>query len=98
VMSVLMMSFGTQPLGVLPLTIAADMFGPQIAVTGLSILVLTVMLSVFTFSTTLRGITLRPLTHADLSPAQAARLVDEGKLTQEEADEITGRDSAAISS
>ena len=98
VMSVLMMSFGTQPLGVLPLTIAADMFGPQIAVAGLSILVLAVMLSVFTFSTTLRGITLRPLTHADLSPAQAARLVDEGKLTQEEADEITGRDSAAISS
>lgn len=96
VMSVLMMSFGAQPLGVLPLTIAADAIGPQAAVAGLSVLVLVVMLGVFTMSTTLRNLTLSPLAHAELSPSQAARLVEEGRITQEEADRITGRDSEAI--
>jgi len=96
VMSVLMMSFGTMPLGVLPLTIAADAFGPQVAVAGLSVLVLITMLSAFIFSTTLRNLRLTPLEHRDLSPARAAKLVDEGKLTQQEADEITGRDATAI--
>ena len=86
VMSVLMMSFGTMPLGVLPLTIAADALGPQVAVAALSVLVLITMLSAFVFSTTLRNLRLTPLEERDLSPAQAARMVAEGELTQQEAD------------
>ena len=97
VMSVLMMSFGTMPLGVLPLTIAADALGPQVAVAALSVLVLITMLSAFVFSTTLRNLRLTPLEERDLSPAQAARMVAEGELTQQEADEITGRDTSAVS-
>ena len=97
VMSVLMMSFGTMPLGVLPLTIAADALGPQVAVAALSVLVLITMLSAFVFSTTLRNLRLTPLEERDLSPAQEARMVAEGELTQQEADEITGRDTSAVS-
>ena len=64
---------------------------------ALPVLVPVTMLSAFVFSTTLRNLRLMPLEERDLSPATAARLVAEGKLTQREADEIMGRDTSAVS-
>ena len=40
VMSVFMMNFGLMPLGVLPLALAAEAFGPQVAVGALAVLIL----------------------------------------------------------
>ena len=93
VMSVLMMSFGTMPLGVLPLTLAADRWGAPIAVMASQVVGLTVILLIFGLSTRLRRFEFTNLAHAELSPAQAATLVAEGKISREEADRLTGRAS-----
>ena len=91
VMSVLMMSFGLMPLGVLPLTVAADLIGARAAVAISSATMLVVLAAIFTLSRRLRDLNVEALGQADLSPAQAARLVAEGVLTQEEADRRSGR-------
>ena len=91
VMSVLMMAFGITPLGILPLTIAADTFGAASAVGASSVLMLVLLLAMFAVSSRLRGLSLDVLTHAELSPAQAAKLVAEGKVSQEEANRLMGR-------
>jgi hypothetical protein len=44
----------------------------------------------FAFSTRLRNLRMAPMGRTELSPVQAAALVAQGKLTQEEADEMTG--------
>ena len=94
VMSVLMMSFGTMPLGVLPLTLAADAWGAPLAVVGSQITGLAVILVFFGLSKRLRRFEFTNLAHAEMSPAQAATLVAEGKISREEADRLTGRAAA----
>ena len=54
VMSVMMMSFGLMPLGVLPVAAAADRFGPDVAVAGSSTLLLVALVAFFTLSRRLR--------------------------------------------
>lgn len=89
VVAVLMMVFGTIQIGVLPLTLAADAFGPRTATTiwgGLSIATILVFLLI---SRRLRELRIEPLAQTALSPAQAARLVAQGKITQAEADRLS---------
>ena len=73
VMSVMMMSFGLMPLGVLPVAAAADRFGPDVAVAGSSTLLLVALVAFFTLSRRLRTLRLDQLREVDLSPAQAAK-------------------------
>jgi hypothetical protein len=91
VMSVLMMSFGIMPLGILPLTIAVDTFGAPATVAVSSALMLVSLLVFFALSAQLRGLSVEALAHAELSPAQAAALVAEGKISPEDAERLTGR-------
>ena len=89
VVAVLMMVFGTIQIGVLPLTLAADAFGPRTATTiwgGLSIATILVFLLI---SRRLRELRIEPLAQTALSPAQATRLVAQGKITQAEADRLS---------
>ena len=90
VMSMMMMSFGLMPLGVVPVTIAADAFGAQTAVLGSSLALVATVLLFFAISKTLRTLRVDQLAVAELSPARAATLVAQGKLTQAEADRLTG--------
>ena len=94
VMSVTMMSFGLMPLGVLPVTIAADKFGAQTAVLGSSVALVAMVALFFLVSKQLRRLNIAQLAEAELSPAQAAELVAQGKLTQAEADRRSGRDKS----
>jgi MFS family permease len=91
IMSVLMMSFGTMPLGVLPVSLAADAWGAPAAVIGAQVVGLVVVLLIFGISKQLRRLQFGNLDRAEMSPAQAATLVAEGRLSQEEADRLTGR-------
>jgi len=95
VMSMLMMSFGLSPIGVLPVTIAADAIGVQAAIAIASAVFLVLVILVFAFSPRLRELRLSQFAEAELSPAQAARLVADGKITREEAARLTGRTPAA---
>ena len=89
VMSVMLMSFGLMPLGVLPVGVAADAVGARTAVAGSSTLLIVAVLAFFLLSRRLRHLTIDPLARADLSPVQAAQMVAEGKLTEEEAERRT---------
>ena len=96
VLSMLMMSFGMMPLGVLPITLVSDALGAPAAVAGSSALMIATLLLFFAFSRQLRGLRLAPGREALLSPAQAAAAVAEGRLTREEADRLmTGGAEAA---
>lgn len=88
VLSMLMMSFGMMPLGVLPITLVSDALGAPVAVAGSSALMIATLLLFFAFSRQLRGLRLAPGREALLSPAQAAAAVAEGRLTREEADRL----------
>jgi MFS family permease len=91
VWAVLMMSFGVTPLGILPLTIAIDEIGAPAAVAGSAVIMLAILISLFTLSPRLRTLSMDSLEQAELSPAEAARLVAEGQITPEEAQRLTGR-------
>ncbi|MCK9495704.1 MAG: MFS transporter [Dehalococcoidia bacterium] len=95
VMSVLMMSFGTMPLGVIPVTMAADEWGAPIAIVVSQIAAIAVVILMFGLSAQLRRLEFGNLEKAEMSPAQAAVLVAEGKISQEEADRLTGRTPGA---
>jgi MFS family permease len=88
--SLVLMSFGAMPLGVLPLTLIADVVGAPATVAASSMLLLVIVLGLFAAVKPLRDLQLEALAHADLSRAQAATLVAEGKLTQEDADRASG--------
>jgi len=94
VMSMLMMSFGIMPLGVVPIAFLSDRYGPSTAIAISSIGLLIIMALWFGLNGRMRNLRLDQLAHAEMSPAQAARLVAEGKLTQEEADRIVRGDPA----
>ena len=89
VMAVLLMSFGVMPLGVIPVTVAADAFGAPAAIAGTAAVMLAALLLFFGVSSTLRRLEIAALGEAALSPAQAARLVAEGRLSREEAERLT---------
>ena len=89
VMSVLLMSFGVMPLGVVPVTVAADAFGAPAAVIGAAAVMLVALLLFFAASARLRGLEIAALGEAALSPAQAARMVAEGRISGEEAERLT---------
>ena len=85
VMSVVVMSFGLMALGVLPVSLAADVVGARTAVAGSSLLLIATVLGFFLFSKRLRSLRVEPLSRAELSPVRAAQLVAEGTLSEEEA-------------
>jgi MFS family permease len=90
VMSVMMMSFGLMPLGVVPVTIAADHIGAPLSVAISSICLLVVLFVMWGMSPRLRNLRLEALGPAAMSPVRAAELVAQGKMSQEEADRLTG--------
>lgn len=91
VMSVMMMSFGTMPLGVVPVTMAADAWGAPAAIIGAQVVGLATVGLIFGISGQLRSLRMENLGRAEMSPAQAAELVAQGKITHEEADRLSGR-------
>ncbi|MCA9856793.1 MAG: MFS transporter [Dehalococcoidia bacterium] len=91
VMSFLMMSFGTMPLGVVPVAYAADRWGAPAATIGAQLIAVAAVVLMFGLSKRLRQLEFGSLERAEMSPAQAAILVAEGKISQEEADRLTGR-------
>ena len=90
VMSVMMMSFGLMPLGVIPITLASDQFGPAVTVATSSALLIAAVLALALFAPRLRRLRITALAHGNVSPAQAAALVAAGELSQEEADRMAG--------
>ncbi len=91
VMSLMMMSFGMMPLGVMPVSLAVDAIGPAAAITIHALIGIAVVCGIVIFSPRMRNLRLGALAEVELSPSEAARLVAQGKLTQEEADHRTGR-------
>ena len=94
VVSLVMMSIGLAPLGLLPTTVAADAIGAPLTVFISSLLMLGILLSMFWLSPSLRNLRLNALARAYLSPAQAAALVAEGKISEEDAERLTGTPSS----
>jgi predicted MFS family arabinose efflux permease len=91
VMSIMMMSFGLMPLGVVPVTIAADHIGPEASIAISAACLLVVLFLMWGASPRLRNLNVAALGRAELSPVRAAELVAQGKLTQDEADRMTGQ-------
>ncbi|HLF79501.1 MAG TPA: MFS transporter [Dehalococcoidia bacterium] len=91
--SLMLMSFGLMPLGVLPITALADEVGAPTAVASSSTVLLLTLLLLFALLGAFRNLRMDALARTELSPVQAAALVAEGKLSQEEADRLanTGR-------
>src|SRR5690606_8893235 len=84
------MSFGLMPLGTIPISLAADSIGVQWSIAISSVSLLVVIGIMFTVSKTMRTLRMEAMEEAAMSKVQAARLIAEGKLTQEEADRLTG--------
>ena len=91
VMSIMMMSFGVMPLGVLPLGYAANSIGASNTIVLSSIALLGVLAVAFVFVPRFRNLRIDVLAKAELSHVQAATLLAEGKISQAEADRLTGR-------
>ena len=91
VMSIMMMSFGLMPLGVIPVTIAADYIGAPLSVAISAGCLLVVLFLMWGGSARLRNLRIAPLGRAELSPIRAAELLAQGKITEEEADRLTGQ-------
>ena len=96
VMAVVMMSFGLMPLGVIPLALAADAFGAQTALAGSAIIMIVLLAGMFLLSPSLRNLRVGTGAKAQMSPARAARLVAEGKISEERARELTRMDDRAL--
>ena len=90
-MSIMMMSFGVMPIGVLPITFAADRFGAGSTVIVVSLALLALLAVVFVAVPRFRNLRVDVLAQAELSPVQAATMVAEGKISRAEADRLTGR-------
>ena len=90
-MSIMMMSFGVMPLGVLPLGYAANSIGASNTIVLSSIALLGVLAVAFVAVPRFRNLRIDVLAKAELSHVQAATLLAEGKISQAEADRLTGR-------
>jgi MFS family permease len=87
--SLMLMSFGLMPLGVLPITALADEIGVQQAVAVSSLALIVILLALYALVRPLRELRLDALARTELSAVQAAALVAEGKITAEEADRLS---------
>lgn len=94
-MAIMPMAVGLTPLAVFPVSVATDEVGAPTAIAVACALMLGLLLLLFSFAPALRRLRLDALRRTELSPAQAAQLVAEGKLSQDEADRLAGRDEAA---
>ena len=90
VMSVTMLSISVWPIAILPIGIATDAFGPGPTLSVTAVLFLGALVCLFGFSATLRKLYVDKRKHAELSHVQAAQLVAEGKITEDEASKLTG--------
>ena len=90
VMSVTMLSISVWPIAILPIGIATDAFGPGPTLSVTAILYVVALIALFGFSATLRKLYVDKRKSAELSHVQAAQLVAEGKITEEEASKLTG--------
>lgn len=90
VVSVMMMSFGLTPLGVIPVSAAADTIGAPATIAITACIQLVVVATLFARSKTLRNLRLDALEKVELSPVQAAAMVADGRITEEEARRRTG--------
>jgi MFS transporter, DHA1 family, staphyloferrin A biosynthesis exporter len=89
--SLSLMSFGVMPLAVLPLTVAADRVGAPLTIAASSGVFIALLILLFALVGRLRNLRMDALTQADLSPAQAAALAAEGKISLEDARRLSGR-------
>ena len=87
--SLMLMSFGLMPLGVLPVTALADEVGVQHAVALSSGALIVILLALYGLVRPLRQLRLGALAATELSAVQAATLVAEGKISAEEADRLS---------
>ena len=90
VMSVTMLSISVWPIAILPVGIATDAFGPGPTLSVTAVLFVVALIALFGFSATLRKLYVDKRKSAELSHVQAAQLVAEGKITEEEASKLTG--------
>lgn len=90
VMSVLMMSFGLMPLGVVPVSFAADEAGAPFAIGASAVVFAVVLVGMWVFSPKLRNLWVESNKDRTISAVRAAEMVAAGKITQEEADHMTG--------
>jgi MFS family permease len=97
VMAIMSMSIGLTPLGIVPVTVAVDEVGAPATIAASSAIMLLVLATMFVLSPALRNLRLEALRRAELSPVQAAALVAEGKISQAEADRLSGRSETAAS-
>jgi MFS family permease len=88
--SLMLMSIGVMPLSVLPLTAIADVVGAPATIAVSSAILLLMVLGLFAAVRPLRDLHMEALARVDLSRAKAAELVAAGKLTQAEADRLSG--------
>ena len=89
-MSVTMLSISVWPIAILPIGIATDAFGPGPTLSVTAVLFVVALIALFGFSATLRKLYVDKRKSAELSHVQAAQLVAEGKITEEEASKLTG--------
>jgi hypothetical protein len=94
VMAIMPMAIGLTPLAVFPVSVATDEVGAPAAIAVASMLMLSLLLLMFGLSPELRKLRLEALHRTELSPAQAARLVSEGKLSQADAERLSGQQRA----
>jgi MFS family permease len=87
--SLMLMSFGLMPLGVLPITALADEIGVQTAIALSSACLAVILVVLYTLAAPLRNLRVDALKRTNLSPVQAAALVAQGKLSSEEADRLS---------
>jgi MFS family permease len=90
--SLMLMSFGLMPLGVLPITALADEIGVRYAVALSSGALIVILIALYTLISPLRNLRLDALARTELSPVQAAALVAEGKISAEDADRMSRTD------
>jgi len=93
VMAIMPMAIGLTPMAVFPVAVATDNVGAPTAVAVSSLLMLALLFLLFGAAGALRNLRLEGAAHADLSPAEAARLVAEGSLSELEADHLSGQQS-----
>jgi len=95
VMSVMMMSFGVMPLGVVPVALATDYIGPRFALGMAAVGLMLSLTTYFALAGRVRNLRIEQATESRLSEIQAAGLVAEGKLTREEAEQMLSEGASA---
>ena len=97
VMSIQTMSFGVMPLGLVPVALATDAIGPRLALAISASILGVALVLFFALASEVRGLRLARAQEVGLSAVEAARLVAEGKLTEEEAKRRSGGRPAVVS-